>query len=136
VGRRIARENSGKIPLFSKMKAPEKQNSANADDIIAQVQAATDNMQDLGLEDMQDPVDDDEEYIEEATGKKKQRSWLGKLGKGISKRANAVAAAVTGGKMSQADEDALAAVMACRHPYAVKDGGIGIQNAEDAKICR
>ena len=59
----------------------------SADDIVAQVAAASDNLQDLGLDDMQEPIDDDEEYVDETTGKKKQRSWLGKLGKGISKRA-------------------------------------------------
>ena len=111
-------------------------NVQGADDIVAQVLAASDNLQDLGLEDMQEPIDDDEEYVDEVTGKKKQRSWLGKLGKGISKRANGLAKVITGGTMTQADQDALAVVMACRHPYAVKEGGIGVQDPEDARICR
>lgn len=118
------------------MKAGAAEPAQGADAIVAQVQAATDNMQDLGLEDMQDPVDDDEEYVDETTGKKKQRSWLGKIGKGISKRAQNMTKALTGGQMTAADEEALAYVMACRHPYAVKEGGIGIQNPEDARICR
>ena len=85
---------------------------------------------------MQEPIDDDEEYVDETTGKKKQRSWLGKLGKGISKRAQSIKSAVTGGTMTQEDQDALAAVMACRHPYAVKEGGIGIQDPEEARVSR
>jgi hypothetical protein len=89
------------------------QQPGNADDIVAQVAAASDNLQDLGLDDMQEPVDDDEEYVDEATGKKKQRSWLGKLGKGISKRAAAVKSAIAGAQMTQEVQDALAAVMAC-----------------------
>jgi len=110
---------------------------SGAEDIVAQVQAASDNLADLGLEDMQDnPVDDEEEYVDESTGKKKQRSWLGKIGKGISKRAQSVAKSITGGQMTQADEDVLAGIMSCRHPYAVKEGGIGIQDQEEAKICR
>jgi len=108
----------------------------SADDIVAQVAAASDNLQDLGLDDMQEPIDDDEEYVDETTGKKKQRSWLGKLGKGISKRAQSIKSAVTGGTMTQEDQDALAAVMACRHPYAVKEGGIGIQDPEEARVSR
>ena len=44
--------------------------------------------------------------------------------------------ALTGGQMTAADEEALAYVMACRHPYAVKEGGIGIQDPEEARICR
>ena len=68
----------------------------SADDIVAQVAAASDNLQDLGLDDMQEPIDDDEEFVDETTGKKKQRSWLGKLGKGISKRAQSIKSAVTG----------------------------------------
>jgi hypothetical protein len=112
------------------------QQPGNADDIVAQVAAASDNLQDLGLDDMQEPVDDDEEYVDEATGKKKQRSWLGKLGKGISKRAAAVKSAIAGAQMTQEDQDALAAVMACRHPYAVKEGGIGIQDPEEARLSR
>lgn len=112
------------------------QQAGNADDIVAQVAAASDNLQDLGLDDMQEPVDDDEEYVDEATGKKKQRSWLGKLGKGISKRAAAVKSAIAGAQMTQEDQDALAAVMACRHPYAVKEGGIGIQDPEEARLSR
>lgn len=111
--------------------------SPGAEDIVAQVLAASDNLADLGLEDMQDnPVDDDEEYVDEVTGKKKPRSWLGKIGKGISKRVGSVAKSITGGQMTPADEDALAGVMACRHPYAVKEGGIGIQDQEEAKLCR
>jgi len=112
------------------------QQAGNADDIVAQVAAASDNLQDLGLDDMQEPVDDDEEYVDEATGKKKQRSWLGKLGKGISKRAAAVKSAIAGAQMTQEDQDALAAVMACRHPYAAKEGGIGIQDPEEARLSR
>jgi len=111
--------------------------SPKAVDIINQVQAASDNLQDLGLDDMpEEPVDDDEEYIEQDTGKKKQRSWLGKLGKGISKRVGNVKAALTGGKPSAEDEEILVKVMACRHPFAVKEGGIGIQDPAEAKICR
>ena len=102
------------------------QQPGNADDIVAQVAAASDNLQDLGLDDMQEPVDDDEEYVDEATGKKKQRIWLGKLGK----------SAIAGAQMTQEDQDALAAVMACRHPYAVKEGGIGIQDPEEARLSR
>ena len=109
---------------------------ASAAAVLAQVNAASDDMADLGLEDMQDPVDDDEEYIDETSGKKKQRSWLGKIGKGLSKRAQSVTKALTGGQMTAADEEALAYVMACRHPYAVKEGGIGIQDPEEARICR
>jgi hypothetical protein len=109
---------------------------SSADDIVAKVQAASDNMQDLGLEDLQDPVDDDEEYVDEATGKKKQRSWLGKLGKGISKRAMNMAKSVTGGTMTKDDHELLAMIMACRHPFAAKEGGIEVQDPNEAKIVK
>jgi hypothetical protein len=127
-----------KITLLGRMRGGSAQQPAqpSADDIVAQVAAASDNLQDLGLDDMQEPIDDDEEYVDETTGKKKQRSWLGKLGKGISKRAQSIKSAVTGGTMTQEDQDALAAVMACRHPYAVKEGGIGIQDPEEARVSR
>lgn len=133
-------EKVAKITFLSKMsggRAAPAQQPANADDIVAQVAAASDNLQDLGLDDMQEnPIDDDEEYVDETTGKKKQRSWLGKLGKGISKRAAAVKSAISGAQMTQDDQDALSAVMACRHPYAVKEGGIGIQDPEEARLSR
>ena len=125
-----------KITLFGKMRGGAEPAAQGADAIVAQVQAATDNMNDLGLEDMQDPVDEENEYVDETTGKKKQRSWLGKIGKGLSKRAQSVTKALTGGQMTAVDEEALAYVMACRHPYAVKEGGIGIQDPEEARICR
>jgi len=109
-------------------------------EVIKAVEAASDNLQELGLDDMPaEPVDDDQEYFGENTGsggKKKQSSWLGKLGKGISKRVGNVKAALTGGKPSAEDEEILAKIMACRHPFAVKEGGIGIQDPEEAKICR
>ena len=92
---------------------------ASAAAVLAQVNAALDDMADLGLEDMQDPVDDDEEYIDETSGKKKQRSWLGKIGKGISKRVNKATAVITGGVMTAEDNEALARVNACRHPFAL-----------------
>ena len=109
---------------------------ASAAAVLAQVNAASDDMADLGLEDMQDPVDDDEEYIDETSGKKKQRSWLGKIGKGISKRVNKATAVITGGVMTAEDNEALARVNACRHPFALKEGGIGIQDPNEAKLCR
>ena len=50
-----------KITLLGRMRGGSAQQPAqpSADDIVAQVAAASDNLQDLGLDDMQEPIDDD-----------------------------------------------------------------------------
>ena len=66
-------------------------------------------------------------------GEKKQRSWLGKVGKGLYRRASNLA---RGSATSQEDEDLRAAIFACRHPKAAATGGVGCTEIEHQKICR
>ena len=70
-------------------------------------------------------------------GKKTQRSWLGKVGKGLYRR-------TIGGKKPNKDSagdgrddaDVRAMVLACRSPMASVSGGVACQSAEDMKVCR
>jgi len=77
--------------------------------------------------------DDDDDDAAQVKGGKKKRGWLGKMGKGLYKRTMNV---MKSGGPSTEDEDIKARVLACRSPYAVKDGGIGVQDPEHQKICR
>lgn len=106
--------------------------------ICSDIDGMTDEMAAATLQDL--PNDDyydensDEENISD--GPKKQRSWLGKVGKGLYRR-------TIGGKKnaSKADDgrddgDVKALVMSCRSPMASESGGVACQSAEDMKVCR
>mmetsp|Transcript_28791 Transcript_28791/g.59015 ORF Transcript_28791/g.59015 Transcript_28791/m.59015 type:complete len:436 (-) Transcript_28791:489-1796(-) len=112
----------------------------DADEICKAVDAVDDQMAQMALselpqDDEYDEEDDDEAL--EAAGKKK-RGWLGKVGKGLYRRAGSMAKAVgiSAEAPSKEDDDIRGMVMACRAPYAAANGGVAIQNPEHAKVCR
>uniref|UniRef100_A0A7S0EDB9 Oxysterol-binding protein n=1 Tax=Hanusia phi TaxID=3032 RepID=A0A7S0EDB9_9CRYP len=119
--------------------------ASDADDICKAVEAVSDDMaaaalQDLPQEDFygDEGSDDDDETTPTGKSEKKKRSWLGKVGKGIYRRSVNLAksSGLVDTPASKEDQDLLNAVMSCRSPFAVKVGGVGIQNPEHAKACR
>jgi hypothetical protein len=102
--------------------------------ISSQVEELSEEMAVASLNDLpQDDVyDGDESDITEIG--KKQRSWLGKMGKGLYRR-------TIGGKKDtprdgRSDGEVKALVMACRSPMACESGGVVCQNPADQKVCR
>ena len=94
--------------------------------------------EDMALEALKDLPDDDcyENDSDEDGPQKKERSWLGKMGKGLYRR-------TVGGKKNapkpsdgRDDGDVQAMVMGCRHPEACDSGGVACQSKEDMQVCR
>ena len=96
--------------------------------------------EDMALEALKDLPDDDsydyENENEEQGPQKKERSWLGKMGKGLYRR-------TVGGKKNtpapsdgRDDGDVRALVMGCRSPMASETGGVACNSKEDMQVCR
>jgi hypothetical protein len=123
----------------------------NHADAAATTQAfnkVNDEMAKMALDDLpqdnmfDDAFDEEEEDAGAKGGKngegKKQRSWLGKVGKGLYRRTANLASSVglVDTPMTKEEEDTKNKVFACRSPYASTTGGIAIQDPAEAKVCR
>mmetsp|Transcript_39699 Transcript_39699/g.77698 ORF Transcript_39699/g.77698 Transcript_39699/m.77698 type:complete len:448 (+) Transcript_39699:36-1379(+) len=123
---------------------------ANQDEAAATCEAfnkVNDEMAKMALDDLpqdnmfDDAFDEDDDEAGAKNGKggdKKQRSWLGKVGKGLYRRTANLASSVglVDAPMSKEEEDAKNRVFACRSPYASVIGGVAIQDPAEAKVCR
>jgi len=125
------------------------QEAAKAAALCAEFNKVSDEMNKMALDELPqdnifaDNFDEDAEEEDQPAemnpkGEKKQRSWLGKVGKGLYRRASnlAQAAGMGDAPMSKEEEDAKNKVFACRSPYASTSGGVAIQDPAEAKACR
>eukprot|EP00960_Hanusia_phi_P033181 750326-Hanusia_phi.AAC.3 len=114
--------------------------STRAEDIINAVQAVDDDLSKLALDELQDDNQEEEEEVDEAEteGGKKQRSWLGRVGKGIYRRSVNLgkAAGLIGQETAEEVKELQAMIQSCRSPLAYKSGGVGSQDPSEVKACR
>mmetsp|Transcript_38151 Transcript_38151/g.89931 ORF Transcript_38151/g.89931 Transcript_38151/m.89931 type:complete len:438 (+) Transcript_38151:138-1451(+) len=117
---------------------PQDMYANRAADICAAVDQMDDNLEQMALEDLPK----EEEYSSgnntEIGGEQKQRSWLGKIGKGLSKRTKNLGQGLglVSAPLSQEDEDTKAMVRSCRSPFASEVGGIACQDPDESKLAR
>ena len=78
---------------------------------------------------------DDESISEQTPSDTRKRSWLGKVGKGLYRRAVGGKKTATNGD-GRTDSDVQALVLACRSPMACETGGVACHSAEDMRVCR
>ncbi len=84
----------------------------------------------------EDEYDDNQDSAKDSE-KKSQRSWLGKVGKGLYRRTIGGAKKPKDSESDGRDDaDVRAMVLSCRSPMASESGGIACPSADDMKVCR
>jgi len=128
-----AKANTGTLPQISSGEFDPRDMVDQVDGYCEDMAAAA--LQNLPRDEYYDHSDGEDGGIEE---QKKQRGWLGKMGKGLYRRTvgSKKEAAVVKTSDGRDDEDVKALVLGCRSPMACESGGVACQSTEDMKACR
>jgi len=112
--------------------------SDRAADICAAVEQVDDTFAQIALDDLPTEEDYSSGNNTQIGGEPRQRGWLGRVGKGLSKRTMNLGKGLglISAQVSQEDENARAMVNSCRSPLASPVGGIACQDPAEAKLAR